>query len=381
MTALLLFAVLQTAGLARETVYDAERPHPLTRVMSATPTDAGGLLVADVMTKAIIRFDSTGAQLRALRRDGRGPGEFQFVIRTGMVGDTIWAVDQNTGSISLFTSDGEYLRAGQSSAVSVPQWPDFPEGFRPEALLPGAVLGTVPNRGAPPAYLRGQVRIVSARGAHTIATYDLTRSRLLLQGPSGSTSYSTFQPFDDTQIWAVSGDGTRIVVVTREWSGDAGDAYFRVELYEPTGRKSSDVACAYRPERITRSARNAAIEKAATDNLSTFNGNGRAARKAAEEALRLPEYDAPVDMVAVSNDGHVWLRDKKNPRRWGVIAPTGNDRFGVVTDETLRIHAAQGEHVWASSFDDDDRITFARYRVPRQRVVASPWQCAPRSSR
>lgn len=54
-------------------------------------------------------YDTDGKPLWRVGRRGSGPGEFQGTHDFGLIGDTIWVVDQNLRRITFFDFDGELL--------------------------------------------------------------------------------------------------------------------------------------------------------------------------------------------------------------------------------------------------------------------------------
>jgi hypothetical protein len=68
----------------------------------------GSVYVADPRYRAVLLFDSTGAVLRRLGRDGAGPGEYRTPYSLARLGDTLAVLDPGNARIGLFDSQGQW---------------------------------------------------------------------------------------------------------------------------------------------------------------------------------------------------------------------------------------------------------------------------------
>lgn len=72
----------------------------------------GAIIVAERGSRELSVFDSTGRHVRTAGGEGGGPGEFRFLSQLAWLpGDTLAAWDLRQNRLSLFTPDGEFLRA------------------------------------------------------------------------------------------------------------------------------------------------------------------------------------------------------------------------------------------------------------------------------
>jgi hypothetical protein len=81
----------------------------------------GNVYAVDQQTMTIKVFSPDGQWLRAIGRRGQGPGEFQGLGRIGVKGDTLWAEDHGPSCstpITLFTRDGTFI--SRSTVVGIP---------------------------------------------------------------------------------------------------------------------------------------------------------------------------------------------------------------------------------------------------------------------
>ena len=88
----------------------AEAPYLLNRVVGATRLPDGRVVVADGGSSQLRFFDSTGAFIEAVGREGQGPGEFQYLRGLERCGaDSVFAFDLNW-QMKVFTSAGKLGR-------------------------------------------------------------------------------------------------------------------------------------------------------------------------------------------------------------------------------------------------------------------------------
>lgn len=83
------------------------RPDEFGRIRAVAADRDGNIYVADVQTSEIRVFAPDGTFLRALGREGEGPGEMESAYGVGLVGDTVTALDPGNARINLYTRTGE----------------------------------------------------------------------------------------------------------------------------------------------------------------------------------------------------------------------------------------------------------------------------------
>ena len=86
-------------------------PASFASVRSLLYTPRGELLVLDDRAKEVKVFDSAGRYLRAIGRNGAGPGEYAWPYSLAWLGDTLAILDPGNSRIGLF--DGREKWAGQ----------------------------------------------------------------------------------------------------------------------------------------------------------------------------------------------------------------------------------------------------------------------------
>jgi hypothetical protein len=85
------------------------RPNEFAWVSSVSLGPDGHLYIADLGQHRMLAFDTTGALVRTIGRDGRGPGEFGTLYSIQWMGDTLTTMDLSNGRVGFFTRNGEWL--------------------------------------------------------------------------------------------------------------------------------------------------------------------------------------------------------------------------------------------------------------------------------
>ena len=116
------------------------------RIIDAIRLRDGGFLVVDGDLQALKFFDSRGAYLKSLGREGDGPGEFRGLYRVAELEDgRIAALDLALARVTIFSTDGD-----PDHTYQIPRWLDGTrKGVEPRALLGnGSVIGMREVEGA-----------------------------------------------------------------------------------------------------------------------------------------------------------------------------------------------------------------------------------------
>lgn len=93
---------------------DGEEPYRLAGVSAAIQAADGTIIVANCGTSELRFFDTSGRHIRSVGRAGEGPGEFRYLRRIFMAGDSIVAFDGFPASrVSVFTAQGKFVRSIQ----------------------------------------------------------------------------------------------------------------------------------------------------------------------------------------------------------------------------------------------------------------------------
>lgn len=369
--ALLLGSVLgwsQSADPPRQALvldkrYSAHDRMVLSRVTGMAIGRSRNVYVADRLD-GVALFDSTGALARLMGRKGEGPGEFTAVERIGFFRDTLWVVDPSQRRLLLFDELGRELAtiAGQSDGSR--RWPAFPRPTLPQAMLHGALIGLqgLPDR---PEVERLLLLRAQTEGALELTRLDRARQRLIIHHDRGIT-FGGSQPFDDSPIWEVSPDGSRVAVIKREAATNRQLDSMTIRFHAADGRVLFTTVCEYLPQAIPARAK-AEIANEAARQLARRRVSLRDAEAAVRRSLYLPSYYPPVEEVTIGTTINAWLKLRgyggRSEAAWMVVDSAGSLIAEVIGPARLRIWAASEDRVWGVEEDEAGGMQLVRYRL------------------
>lgn len=324
----------------------------------------------DFQGRRIFLFDSTGALVRRIGRQGSGPGEFAQGNGTVELADTgIAMLDSRNARVSFFTSSGDFRTS----------WP-VPAGFSTNNGLISDRSHTLYLRRpvTPPreGEILGRIGLVRLNdgGAFgdSLEPPDLPvpRDTYVAVSPDGNGRSSTSSQFAPNFYWDWHPDGYFV-------AGHGGQ--YEIVIAKPAGkpvivrRAPSPVPIASEErsdekERITFSMRQ-------TQPGWTWNGP------------EIPEAKAPLAGLTISRDGNIWARvampseripDAELPQRrenappprrfrspaeYEVFAPSGQFLGRVAMPPRTTFIQANGESVWGIARDADDLPAVVRFRL------------------
>lgn len=213
---------------------------------------SGNVFVADTGNSRVVKFDASGREVAVIGRKGSGPGEFERAWLPGVDGKgQLYVLDPPRGCVSVFGTDGKYLRKFGESA-----------GFYSPAGLAVAKDGTVAvadtggNRVvvfSPDGQRRGEPITSTPQGKliqPTDAAFDAKGNIYVIQptGPNGKGTLYRFDPDGKYQTtWVITSvpsttDTPRLAV------GPDGRVYLsdieqgRLIAYDPEGKKATPLA-------------------------------------------------------------------------------------------------------------------------------------------
>lgn len=91
------------------------------------PATGGGAYAAQVADGAVLHISSAGQIVRRIGRTGAGPGEFQFIARGGLTGDSLWVWDHTLRRMTTFGNglDSNVVSMANLSVLLDPTQPRF----------------------------------------------------------------------------------------------------------------------------------------------------------------------------------------------------------------------------------------------------------------
>lgn len=350
--------------LVAEFQYEMEETMPLSRVRGIAVDRFGGIYIADENEGAIARISPSGGFQGRIGGPGQGPGEFQRLIRVGILGDTLWAVDRALRRLVLFNLRGEHIATLSGRIRGELDWPEFPTPELPEALIRGGIISSLTST-TPTAH--GLIRVLGTRGevVTPLLRVEYARQSLVVQGPRG-VQVTRFQPLDDTPLWQASPDGSRVVVLERPAPVTREAASVTLRTYLPNGSVAT-TSCTYIPTPVTNEAKAEMVRSAVGMHGNMFRGDNRALEEAVRQGLQLPDFRPPITQLTVGSDSAIWMQlatGAGSPvTEWLVIDASGRQTTSVSGPPGVSILAASETHAWGVREDADGVPQVIRYRI------------------
>lgn len=331
---------------------------------------ANRVWVYDYRSRQVFLFDSSGALIRRVGRQGAGPGEFAQGNGIAALPDTgIAVLDSQNSRVSFFSANGDF----RSSFL-------IPAGFSTNNGLFSDRSGTLylkrpvtPPREGEILGRMGLVRL-GADGAFgdSLLPVDIPVPRDTYIAVSGGGRSSTSSSFAPNYYWDwhpdgyfVAGDGGRYEVIIER----KGAKPVVIRRNAPSVPIVSDERNAEK-ESITWSMRR-------TQPDWTWTGP------------EIPETKAPLQGILVARDGNIWARVATNsekipenelppqrengppvgryrsPNTYEVFAPDGRFLGRVPLPPKTSLVQADGEYLWGIMRDSDEIPSVVRFRLSR----------------
>jgi hypothetical protein len=295
----------------------------LSRVGSATRRSDGSIVLANSGSQEIRTYGPDGAYLRSFGREGGGPGEFQRLGGIYLLpGDSILAYDFPARRLSLFSPEGEFVRASTLQGELTPNQ-GFPQVIH--ALSDGSVIvrliGFDGNASAADG-LTFQTQTFlrfSATGEllDTVSVQPpLETYQVSQEAPSGMIAMVMMTPsFGREQVTAVT--ESRIMLGSNK--------VFQVEVYAPEGALERIIRVE-RPPRPVTDEMLEALARERSEREAAAHRDDPLLRRAHQEmphAATVPFYSR-----ALGDDaGNLWLREYDVPEEpepaWMIFDPEG----------------------------------------------------------
>lgn len=306
-------------------------------------------------------FDREGQYLRELGREGQGPGEFQSLTRLGWQGDSLWVVDYMQSRVTWYHRGMELAGVDRIEPIQLPEpfysatprWVFSDGSYAMEPLITGFVLGT-------PA----ADRIPIARASEGAPQRVILRYRGGLNVPMGFGGMMGNEwiahIFRDTNLFVYHPDGASILLVDRSFAATDTLASFRVSVIGVLGDTIRTKDIPYHPIRLDPQVANDMVE-AMVDHLPP--------ELAADVRTELgsPAFYPPVSMIAVGNDGRIWLRRElvgdRETYEW-LVLDAGLVPVGTISlPKAVRIYAADEHTVWGAMEGELGVPYLVKYRI------------------
>jgi len=331
-----------------------DRDYVLTYVGKIEVGQDGTMYVQQPMQQTIKVYDSAGTYVRRIGRMGGGPGEFMSMFFMGWVGDTLWVYDGASSRISQFNQAGEFINSLR-----------FPGPGQALLLGDGSLLlSPQVKRPAKKPLLRFQP---GSGQTDTIAT--VVPPPQAMRVTEGPVRYSTaWHPFNDESLWAVSPDGSFIIIVDRMARSASDSAWYSVTRLSSLADTTWCREYQYRPRAITEDVITAVVGPAVEQQNAQRSTRGRpqVSLAAVSAALYRPDALPPVTGLIIGNDHSIWLR-QEDPGdslvSWNVLDGDGGLVGVLELPRTTMIRRATLVRIWAVEHDEFDVPYVTRYRI------------------
>ena len=328
-------------------------------VVDAVRLGGGRIAIAEQSTKSIKIFDARGRFVRAIGRQGGGPGEFSAITRLLLLrGDSIAAYDGLRGVLSVFDTTGKLGRTNRVMSEM--------GGLQLVGLLGNGTM--IMTRGYNPVFARTSrlerdpiTYVSTSPGSASVDTIMTVPGSdvFLFAGPDYSSR--TPLPFGRVSLALVQDD--RIIVAP-------GDRW-QIEVRTPAGALREIHRVRRDPTQVTREdiARFKAseIERMRGSRPQATGGGGGgtdiAARMQAQrtkvlEAIPYPATFAPYDSLLAGDAKEVWVRaggtPAGQPQSWVVLSPSGAATGTVTIPAGMRLLEVGRDYVIGVRTDEDD---------------------------
>jgi hypothetical protein len=366
------------------------------RIFGVDVDDEGNIYVFEGMDQQIRVYSPAGDLLRRIGGPGEGPGEFSGIPRFGVIGDTVWANDQQGARITLFDRAGTVLSTGRTTGVQVP----LPQSF-------GYVLPYTMRRDGRFSGFFGRVAYSRDQGPTGVGEHDPIRVPRVLFDPSGAVvdtigwdpsppprmvappgydQSNRFQfitvgnrrllvpdPPPDLAQWLYLDDG--LIIVDSPTPTSAEDAAFTVTRIDLDGDTVYARRFMYEPSAYTSADLDSIAAQGARGGPMVMGGapsrisdeDAAADARALRAAMKFPQYRPAVRFAWLAKDVRVWIRRDEPLNdgniRWLVLDTDGTPVGQLELPDRAGLQWSSGDTFWLSEPDELDVPWLVRYRL------------------
>ncbi len=344
----------------------------LSQINSIQVAPDGGVTFSQLTVPSVLWYSAAGKRVRAIGREGSGPGEFRWVTRHGWMGDTLWVIDNRLRRSSFLLAGQTLLRdvlwprsltrqGGQPLAGVQSPIPQIHLGDGTQILSVSYLPDTPPPEGFAPGSRYALVRADSSgRIQNVVASVGRPADDACrIRWRSGQSMGLIPVPHCPMTQVGLSPSGNWIAIA--EQGGDLPAGHLRLMLRNSHGQLVSTRKLTRPVESISRdlaAAAVAALSRSLPDPPPTE----------ALEAIRqmeVPTHYPPADRILVDDDGTIWIEYIRTggDRRWAAVNALRSDLAHPVTlPQGYTLAAVRGAYSWGLHINDDGVPTLARLR-------------------
>lgn len=317
--------------------------YELVRVWDVEAGEDGTIYVADAGRKQIMVYDSAGRFVRAIGREGDGPGEFRHLAQLGWNEGRLTALDRVSSRLSYFTAGGELL--GDTTLR------DLPGLARVGWLAPGhliAQLGPLWNSPPIPGFhgVGRLVRVPRGGGREPPLLLEWSDTAASVHVAEPGLSLVAQVPFGVQAAWAT--DPRESILYFSEGSE------YRILAYDTSGALRREITRTHRPVQVDAGERDSVLQS-----LAHYDPRVR-------QRLRIPATKPPVRGLQVDDRGRVWVRTATEVegagQRWEVFDREGIFRFAVRLPSALQLIRVREPFLLGTSRDSLGVVSVERHR-------------------
>lgn len=312
-------------------------------------------------------FDARGAAIGAFGRKGQGPGEFQSLLRSGWLADSLWVSDGSTRRYTVLTSTRALGRtvpwvsspSHSATSTSPPKY----TFISPRSLVRGdaqlVVASLSPDSPWPGGKRTDEVVLrTSPEGMVRRVVAWRTPVECLVNARSGDVVVSAILPFCASPIDDVSPDGSRYAVAEVVADSPRRGRY-RLSVYSTSGEALWSRVYSYEPVSIPRHVSDSVV--------SSRTSRLPPAQVAAWRAITLPSFYPPLSRVLAGRDQTTWVEtySLSGDRQWRMLNEIGDIAATMSVPRSLRVMVATRDTIWATETGDDGLQSVVRFRVSR----------------
>jgi hypothetical protein len=312
-----------------------------------------GSIYARVMDDAtVMSYRPDGTFIRSIGRHGEGPGEFQFAVSHGLLGDTLWIADL-VPRVSRMMTNGKHIR---TSTVGFPPAPGLSMQTGITALLRNGWAAGILARKRNGACETGDRPVVVAK--LPLLLHPDTIALLPAQGLNiPCIGDWTYRAIAHSPSIAFAGDGSAIGILS--WS-DTDPGAFTIRVLAPDGterwHRTMRVA---RAVEVPRSVRDSIVEEITAKAKPQIDAALRDHRvtgtpkSLVEKGLDIPRYYPPVRRILMGVDGTTWVEQSLDLQggTWIVLDAKGQTLFRVLVPLDIVVQQASRTDIWGVQTD------------------------------
>lgn len=331
--------------------------------------DDGRVYVLESQDRHVRVYDAAGALLRVIGGPGEGPGEFRSPFELGLVGDTLWVHDVSLHRLTLFTTDGELLRAFTLPRIQIEPAPGIVGYLEAASVRSDGFLESMASIPVLTDAQADSFYIPTVRFDTTGAIVDTIRmqrrgfsgQRLIPVGGSmlGAPVLGRFSRLEVNE-------GDHVFAIERPLATDVREGRFVVTHLDASGDTIFRRQFRYRPRPFEAAFVDSVIAARAASAERLIGVDADAAAAAFRAAIEVPPWQSTINSARTGADTVLWLeRDEGGiaARRWLLIAPNGDPVGSLEIPRNITVHWSRGDIVWAVVRDDLDVQWLVRYQL------------------